>query len=134
MNKCLRMSLFRRRGGFDHRVKPLRFLHPPRRNLIAFFPSMSSESPAALDSTSKPVSFEFVKELSPGGIASTWLARHSADRSDAPSVRLAEVLLLNSHLTEKPELKSGLRRDVEQAKRLRHPNVIAIESATSEGN
>ena len=94
---------------------------------------MSSESPAALDSTSKPVSFEFVKELSPGGIASTWLARLSADRADATSVRLAEVLLLNSHVTEKPEVKSGLLRDVELAKRLRHPNVIAIESATSEG-
>jgi serine/threonine protein kinase len=94
---------------------------------------MSSESPAALDSTSKPVSFEFVKELSPGGIASTWLARLSTDRSDAPSVRLAEVLLLNSHVTEKPEVKSGLLHDVAQARRLRHPNVIAIEAATSEG-
>ncbi|MCK6590896.1 MAG: hypothetical protein L6Q76_25335, partial [Polyangiaceae bacterium] len=62
---------------------------------------MSSESPAALDSTSKPVSFEFVKELSPGGIASTWLARLSADPSN---VRLTEVLILNSHVTEKPDV------------------------------
>lgn len=96
---------------------------------------MSSENAASQDSGSQRNAFAFVKEISSSPLSSTWLARMGGDETpaDASSVRLTEVLRVNSHVTEKPDVKEGFVRDVQQAQDLKHPNIVAVEASLPAG-
>ena len=83
--------------------------------------SPSSGSPSRLGT------YELLKELSGGGVGSTWLAKpESAEGSGAPPLT---IFRLYRHLTRKAEVAEGVLRAAQAAQELRAPNVTVVIDA-----
>ncbi|AUX39772.1 uncharacterized protein SOCE26_011670 [Sorangium cellulosum] len=89
---------------------------------------MALDRPPGAGSASRLGNYELLKELSGGGIGSTWLARASSE-AEATSAGPVTILRIYRHLTKKAETADSILREAGMAERLRFPNVLSVLDA-----
>src|SRR5689334_12714220 len=90
---------------------------------------MALDRPPGAGSASRLGNYELLKELSGGGIGSTWLARAASDDGEATSASPVTILRIYRHLTKKPETADGILREAGMAQQVRFPNVLSVVDA-----
>ncbi|WP_437289007.1 protein kinase domain-containing protein [Sorangium sp. So ce406] len=89
---------------------------------------MALDRPPGAGSASRLGNYELLKELSGGGIGSTWLARASSE-GDAKGAPPVTILRIYRHLTKKSETADSILREAGAAQQLRFPNVASVLDA-----
>ncbi|WP_437735135.1 protein kinase domain-containing protein [Sorangium sp. So ce1335] len=89
---------------------------------------MALDRPPGAGSASRLGNYELLKELSGGGIGSTWLGRASSE-GEAQSAAPVTILRIYRHLTKKTETADGILREAGSAQQLRFPNVVSVLDA-----
>ncbi|WP_437279859.1 serine/threonine-protein kinase [Sorangium sp. So ce375] len=95
---------------------------------------MALDRPPGAGSASRLGNYELLKELSGGGIGSTWLARASSDEGEAKSTPPVTILRIYRHLTKRAETADSILREAGMAQQIRFPNVLSvIDARTADG-
>src|SRR5689334_1608730 len=95
---------------------------------------MALDRPPGAGSASRLGNYELLKELSGGGIGSTWLARASSDEGEAKSTPPVTILRIYRHLTKRAETADSILREAGMAQQLRFPNVLSVlDARTADG-
>ncbi|WP_437636621.1 protein kinase domain-containing protein [Sorangium sp. So ce854] len=89
---------------------------------------MALDRPPGAGSASRLGNYELLKELSGGGIGSTWLARASSE-GEATSAAPVTILRIYRHLTKRAETADSILREAGAAQQLRFPNVVSVLDA-----
>ncbi|WP_437532289.1 protein kinase [Sorangium sp. So ce726] len=90
---------------------------------------MALDRPPGAGSASRLGNYELLRELSGGGIGSTWLARASSDEGEAKSAPPVTILRIYRHLTKKAETTDSILREAGMAQQVRFPNVLSVLDA-----
>ncbi|WP_437591014.1 protein kinase domain-containing protein [Sorangium sp. So ce1000] len=90
---------------------------------------MALDRPPGAGSASRLGNYELLRELSGGGIGSTWLARASSDEGEAKSASPVTILRIYRHLTKRAEIADSILREAGMAQQVRFPNVLAVLDA-----
>ncbi|AUX20386.1 uncharacterized protein SOCEGT47_008550 [Sorangium cellulosum] len=94
---------------------------------------MALDRPPGAGSASRLGNYELLKELSGGGIGSTWLARASSD-AEAMGEAPVTILRIYRHLTKKAETADAILREASIAQRIRFPTVLSVlDARTADG-
>ncbi|WP_437327645.1 protein kinase domain-containing protein [Sorangium sp. So ce381] len=95
---------------------------------------MALDRPPGAGSASRLGNYELLRELSGGGIGSTWLARASSDDGEAKSAPPVTILRIYRHLTKKAETADSILREAGMAQQVRFPNVLSVlDARTADG-
>ena len=79
-------------------------------------------------STSRLGNYELLKEISGGGVGSTWLARPLSEAEGEVAAPVT-IFRLYRHLTKKSEVADGVLREARVGQKVRAPNVLAVLDA-----
>ncbi|WP_437549709.1 protein kinase [Sorangium sp. So ce367] len=90
---------------------------------------MALDRPPGAGSASRLGNYELLRELSGGGIGSTWLARASSDEGEAKSAPPVTILRIYRHLTKRAETADSILREAGMAQQVRFPNVLSVLDA-----
>ncbi|WP_441288819.1 protein kinase domain-containing protein [Sorangium sp. KYC3313] len=90
---------------------------------------MALDRPPGAGSASRLGNYELLRELSGGGIGSTWLARASTDEGGAKSAPPVTILRIYRHLTKRAETADSILREAGMAQQVRFPNVLSVLDA-----
>ncbi|CAN91005.1 Protein kinase [Sorangium cellulosum So ce56] len=90
---------------------------------------MALDRPPGAGSASRLGNYELLRELSGGGIGSTWLARASSDEGEAKRAPPVTILRIYRHLTKKTETADSILREAGMAQQVRFPNVLSVLDA-----
>ncbi|WP_437486977.1 serine/threonine-protein kinase [Sorangium sp. So ce1014] len=90
---------------------------------------MALDRPPGAGSASRLGNYELLKELSGGGIGSTWLARTASDEGEATSASPVTILRIYRHLTKRAETTDSILREAGMAQQVRFPSVLSVLDA-----
>ncbi|HTN85305.1 MAG TPA: hypothetical protein VL242_16520, partial [Sorangium sp.] len=89
---------------------------------------MALDRPPGAGSASRLGNYELLKELSGGGIGSTWLARASSE-GEVNGATPVTILRIYRHLTKKAETTDSILREAGMAQQVRFPSVLSVLDA-----